>query len=49
MASAGRRLFDATGQEIYRVEDLQSNQEYYISCGENFKDPYKSIQSIHIF
>ncbi len=45
MSSAARRLFDAHGQEIYRSEDIQHNQEYYVSSGENFKDPYKSIQS----
>lgn len=45
MSSAARRLFDAHGQEIYRSEDIQSNQEYYVSSGENFKDPYKFIQS----
>ena len=45
MSSAARRLFDAQGQEIYRHEDIQSNQEYYVSTGENFKDPYKYIQS----
>jgi len=45
MSSAARRLFDAHGQEIYRSEDIQSSQEYYVSTGENFKDPYKSIQS----
>jgi hypothetical protein len=45
MSSAARRLFDAHGQEIYRSEDIQNNQEYYVSSGENFKDPYKSIQS----
>ncbi len=45
MSSAARRLFDGHGQEIYRSEDIQSNQEYYVSSGENFKDPYKSIQS----
>jgi len=45
MSSAARRLFDAHGQEIYRSEDIQSSQEYYASSGENFKDPYKSIQS----
>lgn len=47
MASAARRLFDVNGQEIYRVEDLQCNQEYYVSTGENFKDPYKSLQSTY--
>lgn len=45
MPSAARRLFDAQGQEIYRNEDIQSNQEYYVSSGENFKDPFKYIQS----
>ena len=45
MSAAARRLFDGNGQEIYRNEDIQSNQEYYVSSGENFKDPYKSIQS----
>ncbi|CAF0848442.1 unnamed protein product [Rotaria sp. Silwood1] len=44
MSSAARRLFDSNGQEIYRVEDIQANQEYYVSSGENFKDPFKSIQ-----
>ena len=44
MPLAARRLFDASGQEIYRSEDIQPNQEYYVSSGENFKDPYKSIQ-----
>ena len=46
MSSAARRLFDIHGQEIYRQEDIQSNQEYYVSSGENFKDPFKFIQSI---
>lgn len=45
MASAARRLFDANGQEIYRNEDVHSNQEYFVSSGENFKDPYRSIKS----
>jgi hypothetical protein len=45
MPSAARRLFDVHGQEIYRSEDVQPNYEYYVSSGENFKDPYKSIQS----
>ncbi|CAF3012149.1 unnamed protein product [Rotaria sp. Silwood2] len=44
MSSAARRLFDTNGQEIYRVEDIQANQEYYVSGGENFKDPFKSIR-----
>ncbi|CAF1169688.1 unnamed protein product [Adineta ricciae] len=44
MASAARRLFDANGQEIYRSEDVHSNQEYFVSSGENFKDPYRSIK-----
>ncbi|CAF0809708.1 unnamed protein product [Rotaria sordida] len=44
MANAARRLFDANGQEIYRIEDIQTNQEYYVSSGENFKDPFKSIR-----
>ena len=48
MPSAARRLFDSNGQEIYRSEDIQPNQEYYVSSGENFKDPYKSIQSKHL-
>lgn len=45
MSSAARRLFDVHGQEIYRNDDIQPNQEYYVSSGENFKDPYKTIQS----
>lgn len=45
MPSAARRLFDTNGQEIFRLEDLQTTQEYYVSSGENFKDPYKSIRS----
>ena len=45
MPLAARRLFDAHGQEIYRSEDIQSNQEYFVSSGENFKDPDKFIQS----
>ena len=45
MASAARRLFDANGQEIYRSEDVHSHQEYFVSSGENFKDPYRSIKS----
>lgn len=49
MPSAARRLFDANGQEIFRIEDIQANVEYFISSGENFKDPYKSIQSKYIF
>ncbi|CAF3985284.1 unnamed protein product [Adineta steineri] len=44
MSSAARRLFDINGQEIYREEDIQSNQEYFASSGENFKNPYKSIK-----
>ncbi|CAM4769077.1 unnamed protein product [Rotaria magnacalcarata] len=44
ISSAARRLFDANGQEVYRVEDIQPNQEYYASTGENFKDPYKAIR-----
>ena len=45
MASAARRIFDPNGQEIYRSEDIQLNQEYYVSSGENFRDPFKSIKS----
>lgn len=45
MPNAARRIFDAHGQEIYRNEDIQSNHEYYVSSGENFKDPFKNIQS----
>jgi hypothetical protein len=48
MSSAARRLFDAHGIEIYRSEDLQSNHEYYVSSGENFKDPCKIIQSKYL-
>ena len=45
LSSAARRIFDANGREIYRKEDLRNNHEYYISMGENFKDPFKTIQS----
>jgi hypothetical protein len=48
MPSAARRLFDSNGHEIYRSEDIQPHQEYYVSSGDNFKDPYKSIQSKHL-
>lgn len=45
MPNAARRIFDVHGEEIYRSEDIQSNHEYYVSSGENFKDPFKNIQS----
>lgn len=45
MAAAARRLFDSNGQEIVRVENLQHDQEYFVSSGENFKDPYRPLQT----
>ena len=45
MPLAARRLFDANGQEINRREDIQANQDYYVSSGESFKDPFRSIES----
>ena len=45
MPLAARRLFDSTGQEIHRMEEIRTRQDYYVSSGENFKDPFDFIRS----
>lgn len=45
MSLAARRLFDAYGREICRFEDIRTQEEYYVSSGENFKDPLEQLQS----
>jgi hypothetical protein len=41
MPIRARRLFDANGLEIFHSEEIQRDKEYYVSSGENFKNPPK--------
>lgn len=36
MPMPARRLFHSSGEEIFRSRDIQRNEEYYVSSGENF-------------
>jgi hypothetical protein len=37
-----RRLFDATGHEIFDSKDIRRNATYYVSSGGDFIQPKKS-------
>jgi hypothetical protein len=45
MSVVARRLFTVDGREIYRREDINANEDYFVSSGENFKDPYRPMKS----
>jgi hypothetical protein len=37
-----RRLFDASGHEIFDSKDIRRDKEYYVSSGGDFIQPKKS-------
>nr|XP_022337319.1 uncharacterized protein LOC111133328 isoform X2 [Crassostrea virginica] len=41
---AARRVFLEDGKEISEAYEIPPDSEVYVSAGENFKDPYKSIK-----
>lgn len=41
---AARRVFLEEGKEIFETYEIPPDSEVYISTGENFKDPYKSVK-----
>lgn len=46
LALAARRLFDVNGQEIFQMSQIQADEEYFVSTGENFKNPYQYVESL---
>ncbi|CAF1619115.1 unnamed protein product, partial [Didymodactylos carnosus] len=44
MPLAARRLFDGNGREITHTEDIRPQTDYYVSSGENFKNPLTPIK-----
>lgn len=46
LPSAGRRIFRADGSEAFTANDLSRDVDVYISCGENFKDPFLKVKSM---
>ncbi|KAK3103714.1 hypothetical protein FSP39_021266 [Pinctada imbricata] len=41
---AARRVFLEEGVEIFEAEDIPTDGEVYVSCGEKYRDPYSSIK-----
>lgn len=41
---AARRVFLEEGKEIFEAYEIPPDSEVYVSTGENFKDPYKSVK-----
>ncbi|CAF2477741.1 unnamed protein product [Rotaria sp. Silwood2] len=44
LVQAARRLFDANGHEIFRSEDIKRSRVYYVSCGEDYINPWKALK-----
>ncbi len=45
LPGAARRVFLDDATEVYTAEEIPRDSEVYISCGENFKDPFKGAKS----
>ncbi|XP_035302749.1 doublecortin domain-containing protein 1 isoform X1 [Cricetulus griseus] len=43
LPSAARRLFNEKGREIFSLNDLQRDEQVYVSCGEHWINPDLSI------
>jgi hypothetical protein len=39
MPLPARRLFDVNGFEIHDSKEIRRDQDYFVSSGENFKNP----------
>ena len=45
LPGAARRVFLDDATEVYTADEIPRDSEVYISCGENFKDPFKGAKS----
>jgi hypothetical protein len=44
MPLPARRLFDVNGLEIRDSKEIRRDQDYYVTSGENFKNPFQQLK-----